>query len=105
MAAYDYTIIHRKGASNGKANALSRNPDFLPPPRPSRPILPPSDPVLNSPHLLGAAVLLLPYDPILPAIAAAQAADLVLSAHIQQLQRGVKPRTARRQPIGHVVGR
>ena len=60
MVAYDYTIIYRKGASNGKADALSRNPDFFPPPLPSLPSLPPSDPILNSPHLIGAAVLHLP---------------------------------------------
>ena len=106
LAAYDYTIIYRKGASNGKADVLSRNPDYLPPPFTSHPIFPPSDPILNSPHLLQAAVLVMPNDPLLPAIAAAQAADPILSAHIQQMQRGawrgVKPRTARRQPIGRV---
>ena len=68
VAAYDYTIIYRKGASNGKKNALSRNPHFLPPPLPSLPIFPPSDPILNSPHLLQAGVLVMPNDPLLGAI-------------------------------------
>ena len=89
LAAYDYTIIYRKGASNGKAHALSRNPDLLPPPLTSLPIFPPSDPILNSPHLLGAAVLVMPNDPLLPPIVAAQAADPIPSAHIQELQRGL----------------
>ena len=88
LAAYDCTIIYKKGASNGKADALSRNPNFLPPPLPSLPIFPPLDPILNLPHLLGAAVLVMPNDPLIPAIAAAQAAIPILSAHIQQLQRG-----------------
>ena len=40
LAAYKYDIIYRKGASNGKPDALSRRPDYIPPPLPSLPILP-----------------------------------------------------------------
>ena len=105
LAAYDYTIIYRKGASNGKADALSRNPDFLPPPLPSLPISSPSDPILNSPHLLQAAVLVMPNDPLLPAIAAAQAADPILSAHIQQMQRGPGGESNPALPEGSPIGR
>ena len=32
MAAYDYKIIYRKGAANGKPDALSRRPNYHPPP-------------------------------------------------------------------------
>ena len=32
LAAYDYAIVYRKGASNGTPDALSRRPDYLPPP-------------------------------------------------------------------------
>ena len=105
LAAHDYTISYKKGASNGKADALSRNPDFLPPPLPSLPIFPPSDPILNSPHLIGAAVLVMPDDPLLPAIAAAQAADPVLSAHIQLLQRGPGGESNPALPGGSPSGR
>ena len=44
MASYNYVITYRKESSNGKADALSRNPAFLPPPLPSLPILSPPDP-------------------------------------------------------------
>ena len=100
LAAYQYTIAYRKGASNGKPDALSRRPDYLPPPLPSLPILPlppPSlpnplppgaDPIFHSPTLRGAAVLVSPTDPFLHDVAAAQARDPVLSALINSLQRG-----------------
>ena len=90
MAAYNYIITYRKGASNGKADALSRNPAFLPPPLPSLPILLPTGPapLLHTPHLLGAAVMLLHDDPLLPDIAAAQAADPALSATMATLRAG-----------------
>ena len=68
LAAYQYIITYRKGASNGKPDALSRRPEYSPPPLPSLPIF-------HTPHLLGAAVLVSPDDPLLPAIAAAQAGD------------------------------
>ena len=61
----------------------------FPPPLPSLPILSPSpplsgaDPLLFTPHLLGAAVLVSPADPLLPIIAAAQAGDAGLSAIIK----------------------
>ena len=78
MAAFDYTILYRKGSSHGQPDALSRRFDYLPPPLSSLPILsppPPSptglDPLLYTLHLLGAAVLVSPHDPLLPDIAAA----------------------------------
>ena len=46
LAAFDYTIIYCKGGSNGLPDALSRRYDYLPPPRPSLPILTPSPPPL-----------------------------------------------------------
>ena len=90
MAAYTYVITYRKGANNGKADALSRNPAFLPPPLPSLPILLPTgpEPLLHTPHLLGAAVMLLQDDSLLPHIAAAQAADPAISATMATLQGG-----------------
>ena len=50
LAAYDYTIVYRGGASNGQPDALSRRPDYLPSPLPSLPILSPAiaDPLLNT---------------------------------------------------------
>ena len=89
MAAYNYTILYHKGASNGKPNALSRRPDYVPPPFPSHPILsPPHDPLLHTPYLRSAAVLLLPNDPLLLDIATAQAGDAAISATIIELQGG-----------------
>ena len=80
-------ISYKKGASNGKADALSRNPSFVPPPLPSLPILNPAVvPALPTPPTMhGAAVTLLPEDPLLPAIIAAQAEDAATSAIIQQV--------------------
>ena len=77
----------------------------FPPPLPSLPIFPTSDPLLNSPHLIGAAVLITPDDPLLPAIVAAQAADLVLSAHIQLLQKGPGGGSNPALPEGSLMGR
>ena len=37
LAAYQYTITYHKGASHGKPDALSRRPDYLPPPLPPSP--------------------------------------------------------------------
>ena len=34
LASYNYVISFRRGVSNGKADALSRNPSFVPPPPP-----------------------------------------------------------------------
>ena len=86
----NYTITYRKGASNGKAGALSRNLAFLPSPLPSLPIFSPTGqvPLLHTPHLRGAPVMLLLDDPLLPKIAAAQAADRTISATMATLQRG-----------------
>ena len=72
LAAYNYTILYRKGAANGKSDALSRRPDHVPPPLPSFPILShsPAEPILYTPYLIGAAVLVSPSDPLLPEIAA-----------------------------------
>ena len=89
MAAYTYTIINRKGACHGKPDVLSRRPDYAPPPLPSLPILPPPhDSLQHTPYLRGAAVFLLPDDPLLPDIAAAQAGDVAMSTTITELQRG-----------------
>ena len=87
LAGYNYVISFRKGVSNGKADALSRNPAFVPPPLPSLPILSPAvvPSLPTPPNLRVAAVTLLPDDPLLPAIAAAQASDAATSALIQTL--------------------
>ena len=44
LAAFDYTIIYRKGANNGLPDALSRRYDYLPPPSPPFPSSPPPPP-------------------------------------------------------------
>ena len=87
----NYTILYRKGAANGKSDALSRRPDHVPPPLPSLPSLPilsrsPAKPILHTPYLLGAAVLVSPSDPLLPEIVAAQAGDATISASIQSVR-------------------
>ena len=111
LAAFDYNIIYRKGASNGLPDALSRRYDYLPPPLPSLPILSPSlplpgsDPLFFTPHLLGAAVLVSPNDPLLLVIAAAQAGDAGLSAIINQLQGGRVGESNPALPGGRPSGR
>ena len=111
LAAFNYTISYRKGACNGLPDALSRRSDYLPPPLPSLPILspslPPSDspPLFFTPHLLGAAVLVSPNDPLLPDIAAAQAADAGLSALITQLRGGPGGESNPALPGGRPSGR
>ena len=88
LSTYNYIIYYRKGASNGKPDALSRRSDYIPSPLPSVPILAPSPPLLHTPYLIGVGVLLLPDDPLLPDIRAAQAADANLSATMTRLQGG-----------------
>ena len=88
LSTYNFIIYYRKGTSNGKPDALSRRPDYIPPPLPSLPVLTPSLPLLHTPHLIGAGVLLLPDDSLLPDIRAAQAADADLSATMARLQGG-----------------
>ena len=109
MAAYDYKIIYRKGAANGKSDALSRRPDYHPPPLPSLPILsrPPSrsDPIHPTPYLVAAAILLSPDDPLLPAIVAAQAGDATISALISSFQGGPGGGSNPALPAGSPSGR
>ena len=108
MAVYNYTISYCKGASNGKRDALSWRPDYIPPPLLSHPILsPPSqDPLLHTPCLRGAVVLLLPNDPLLPNIAVAHAADATISATMAKVQGGIggesNPALPAWQPIEQV---
>ena len=109
LAAYQYTIIYRKGAWNGKPDTLSRRPDYTPPPLPFLPIPPiplPSgaDPLFHSPTLRGAAVLVSPSDPLLPDVAAAQAGDPVLFALITSLQRGLGGESNPALPEGRPLG-
>ena len=42
LAVYDFTIVYKKGETNGKLDALSRRPDYQPDPIPELPILPDS---------------------------------------------------------------
>ena len=107
LAPYTYTIVYRKGASNGKPDALSRRPDYIPPPLPSLPILPHTGslpPLFHTPPVIGAAVLLSPDDPLLPAVAAAQAADEALSAIITVL-KGPGGESNPAFPVGNPSGR
>ena len=107
LAAYQYTIVYRKGASNGKPDALSRRPDLQPPPLPSLPILspPPTAPYLfHTPHLIGAAVLVRPDDPLLPEVAAAQAANPALSALTAQVLKGAGEESNPALPAGSPSG-
>ena len=107
LAAYQYTITYRKGASNGKPDALSRRPDLQPPPLPSLPIMPPpaTAPYLfHTPHLIGAAVLVRPDDPLLPEVAAAQASDPALSALRTQILGGAGGESNPALPAGSPSG-
>ena len=103
LAGYNYVISYRKGAGNGKADALSRNPSFVSPPLPSLPILNPAVP--TPPNLRGAAITLLPDDPLLPAIVAAQAEDATTSASIEGVQRGPGGESNPALPGGRPSGR
>ena len=107
LAAYKYTIAWRKGAANGKSDALSRRPDHAPPSLPSLPILSPTapDPVLHTPPILAAAVLLSPTDPLLPAIAAAQAGDAAISAVMHTVLGGPGGESNPALPGGRPSGR
>lgn len=105
LAAYDYTISYRKGVINGKSDALSRRPDYIPPLLSSLPILAQADPLIHTPHLIGSALLVLPTDPLLPEVAVAQAADPTLSAHIQHLHRGLGGGSNPALPTGSPSGR
>ena len=57
-----------------------------------------------TPHLLGAALLVSTDDPLLPAIAAAQAGDATLSAIINKLQGGPGVESNPALPKGSMVG-
>ena len=125
LAAYDYKIIYRKGAANGKSDALSRRPDYHPPPLPSLPILsspvslpllptpvslpllstPVSHPLHHTPYLIAAAILVSPDDPLLPAIAAAQAGDATISAIINNFNSGPGGELNPTLPAGSPSGR
>ena len=85
LSTYNYTISYRKGASNSKPDAMSKRPHYIPPPLPSLPILAPSPPLLHTPYLIGAGVLLLRDDPLLRDIRATQAGDADLSATMARL--------------------
>ena len=107
LATYKYSIAWRKGSANGQSDALSRRPDHVPPPLPSHPILVPTDPspLLPTPPVFAAAVLLSPSDPLLPAIAAAQAADPECSARVQALLGGPGGESNPALPEGRPSGR
>ena len=108
MAAYDYKITYRKGAANGKPDALSRRPDYHPPPLPSLPILsrpPSSHPIHHTPYLLAAAILVSPDDPLLPQIAAAQAGDVHISGLITDYLRRPDGESNPALPDGSPSGR
>ena len=107
LAAYDYKITFRRGASNGLPDALSRRPDYLPPPLPSLPILSLAGvaPLFHTPPLIGSAVLVSPSDPLLPEVAAAQAGDATLSALINSLQGGPGGESNPALPGGRPSGR
>ena len=76
-------------------------------PLPSLPILlqTPAEPLLHTPYLIGAAVLVSPSDPLLPDIVAAQAEDATISASIQRLQRGPGGESNPALPCGSPSGR
>ena len=107
LAAYTYTIVWRKGAANGKSDALSRRADHIPPRLPSLPILSPSPtaPLLHTPYLVGAAVMVSPTDPLLPEIAAAQAGDATISASIKFFLGGPGGESNPALPQGSPSGR
>ena len=77
LAAYDFSIVYRKGSSNGKPDALSRRPDYLPPAQSPHPLLPEAA-LLPIPPLRATTILLSPSDPLLPTIKEAQLVDPAL---------------------------
>ena len=56
--------------------------------------------LFHTPHLIGAAVLVRPDDPLLPEVAAAQAADPALSALKQHVLGGVDEESNPALPTG-----
>ena len=63
------------------------------------------DACFHTPHLIGAAVLISPEDPLPPEIAAAQAGDATLSALITDLTRGPGGESNPALPAGSPSGR
>ena len=105
LSTYNNIISHRKGASNGKPNALLWRLDYIIPPLPSLPILVPDPPLLHTLYLIGAGVLLLPNDPNLLDIKAAQAGDAYLFATMARLQGGPGGESNPALPEGSPFGR
>ena len=115
LATYDFKIIYRKGTLNGKADAISRRPDYKSPPSPSIPILsqPISPPLIFDLHsqdlsltpYLAAAIFLSPDDPLLLEIVEAQSADATLSTLIQTYQRRPDGESNPALPSGSPSGR
>ena len=113
LATYDFNIVYRKGIQNGKADALSRRPDYKSPPPPSIPILSPSTlpPLLSTPisdtppPYLAAAIFISPDDHLLPAIIQAQAMDPTLSSLISDFLRRPGGESNPALPAGSPSGR
>ena len=83
------------------------DPTAFPPPLPSLPILPELGsfpPLFHTPPVIGATVLVSPDDPLLPAVAAAQASNEALSAIITDL-KGLGGESDPALPPGNPSGR
>ena len=114
LATYDFKIIYCKDTLNGKADTISRRPDYKSPPSPSIPILsqPTSPPLISAPHshqlpptpYLAAAIFLSPDDPLLPKIGEAQAAYANLSTLIQDYLRRLDGESNPALPAGSPSG-
>ena len=95
--AGNFSIVYRKGSSNGKPDALSRRPDYLPLAESPHPILPDAA-ILPIPPLRAAAIHLSPSDPLLPTIKEAQLADPALQAIATDLLTGPAQESNLRPP-------
>ena len=105
LSTYNYTIFYRKGVANRKLDALSRWPDYVPPPLPSLPIPSPNLPLLHTPTSSALASSTRSPPPRDRSSSGGECHHLCIHSQAAMgASRGVKPRTAQWQPLGHVRG-
>ena len=107
LATYEYEIVYRKGSANGKADAFSRRPDYKEPaPPPSSHPLPFPIPAPSPPQSSSGLPVPRRSPPSGNRCSSGERPHPLCNHQglPKEAWRGVRPRTARWQPIGQVTG-